>query len=157
MNAHALAGNPTLNVVCAACGATNRVPQDRLSEQPVCGSCRQPLFDGHPIALTEADFERHAGHSDLPLVVDFWAPWCGPCRAMAPAFERAAQTLEPAARFVKVNTDEARVLAMRHGISGIPTIAVIKGGREVARVSGAMDAGRLIAWIRSHLQAEGAP
>jgi len=150
MNDPSPAGN-SVNVVCPQCSATNRVPQDRLSEGPVCGSCKQALFDGHPASLCDDDFERHARHSDLPLVVDFWAPWCGPCRTMSPAFERAARELEPAARFAKVNTDEAPTLAMRHGISGIPTIAVFNRGHEVARVSGAMEASRLIAWIRSNV------
>jgi thioredoxin 2 len=137
------------HVVCPHCHTTNRVPDDRLSEG-LCGQCGQALFDAHPVALTGADFDRHIAKSELPVVVDFWAPWCGPCRTMAPVFERAAKELEPQFRFVKVNTDDEQALAARHGIRGIPTLAIFKGGAEVARVSGVMDAARFTAWVRAH-------
>ncbi|HEX8009654.1 MAG TPA: thioredoxin TrxC [Casimicrobiaceae bacterium] len=142
----------TVNVVCPHCDTVNRVPRERLAEGARCGSCKAPLFDAHPIELAEAAFERHVANSDLPLVVDFWAPWCAPCRMMAPIFERAARALAPHARLAKVNTDQAQELALGLGIRGIPTLAIFKGGKEVARTSGAMDESRFVAWVRSYLQ-----
>jgi thioredoxin 2 len=140
-----------LHVPCPHCGATNRVPAGRLEEHPVCGKCRQPLFEGRPIALDEASFDRYVS-GDLPVVVDFWAPWCGPCRAMAPHFERAAGELEPHVRLAKLNTEEAQSLAARYGIRSIPTLIAFRNGREIARQSGAMDAGALARWVKSALQ-----
>ncbi len=138
------------NVVCPHCHTTSRIEADGLSSQRRCEQCGEALFDGHPVALSGAQFERHITGTDLPVVVDFWAPWCGPCRAMAPVFERAAKEVEPVARFVKINTDEEQALAMRHGIRGIPTLAIFKKGVEVARVSGVIDAARFTAWVRAH-------
>ena len=140
------------NIVCPHCHTTNRVRNDRLSQGDggQCGQCGRALFDAHPVALKDADFDRHLTRSELPVVVDFWAPWCGPCRTMAPVFERAAKELEPRFRFVKVNTDDEQALAARHGIRGIPTLAIFRGGVEVARTSGAMDAARFIAWVRDN-------
>ena len=140
-----------LRVVCAHCSAANRVPRNRLEEAPKCGACKRPLFDGHPVELSAAELDRHLAHGDLPVVVDFWAPWCAPCRAMAPTFERVAQQLEPHARFVKLNTDNDQALASRLDIRGIPTLMVFKNGKEIARVAGAMDAGRFRAWVQEHL------
>ena len=137
-------------VVCPHCHAPNRVAPDRLSEQPRCGSCKQVLFAGEPLTLTATNFDRHIARSDLPIVVDFWAPWCGPCKMMAPAFAQAAKELEPDRRLAKVNTEDEQTLAARFNIRSIPTIAIFQGGREIARQSGAMNAGALTQWIRKH-------
>jgi thioredoxin 2 len=138
-----------LTLACPHCHALNRVPAARAGDRPNCGKCHQPLFPGHPVALDAASFGVHAGSSDLPLLVDFWAPWCGPCRMMAPAFEEAARTLEPQMRLAKVNTEEAQDLAARFAIRSIPTMVLFRGGREVARQSGAMNAAGIVQWARS--------
>ena len=140
-----------LIVVCPHCHASNRVPEERLADGGVCGKCKKPLFAGAPLELTGKTFDQHVGRSDLPIVVDFWAPWCGPCRMMAPAFAQAAQQLEPSCRLAKVNTEAEQQLAARHGIRSIPTLVVFRNGREVARQSGALDAGSLMRWIRTSL------
>jgi thioredoxin 2 len=139
----------TVHVVCPHCQVANRVVAERLRDAQ-CGHCGRPLFEGRPIAVGAAEFERHVGRSDLPVVVDFWAPWCAPCRTMAPVFEAAARELEPQFRFVKVNTDEEPELAARHGIRGIPTLAIFRGGKQTARTSGAMSAPQFIAWVRAN-------
>jgi len=140
-----------VHVVCAQCDAVNRLPRQRLGGGGKCGKCHAALLAGVPLALDERRFATHLGRSDLPLVVDFWAPWCAPCRMMAPAFEEAARQLEPAARLIKVNTEEAQGLAMRYGIRSIPTLAVFRGGQEVARTAGAMDLTGLMAWVRQQI------
>lgn len=136
-------------VVCPHCHTTNRVAGGEMAEAH-CGKCGHLLFDGHPTAVSEADFDRHVTQSDVPVVVDYFADWCGPCKVMAPVYERVARDMEPRARFIKINTDEAQALAGRMRIRGIPTFAVMKGGREVARVSGAMSAGEFRAWVEAH-------
>jgi len=139
-----------VHIVCPHCNTTNRVPAERTGSGPRCGHCHLALFDGHPVELDEAGFDRHVDNSDLPVVVDFWAPWCGPCRSMAPEFEKAAGILEPAVRLVKVNTEVAQNLAQRFNIRSIPTMAMFRGGREIARQSGAMGATAIASWVRSN-------
>ncbi|MET0106605.1 MAG: thioredoxin TrxC [Sedimenticola sp.] len=141
----------SMHIVCPHCDGINRVPQDRLDAGPKCGKCSTPLFNGQPLALSEQRFARHILKSELPVLVDFWAPWCGPCKMMAPAFEEAALRLEPNLRLVKVNTEENQAIAAQFGIRSIPTLALFRQGREVARVSGAMDAGGLVSWVRQNL------
>jgi thioredoxin 2 len=140
-----------LNIVCPHCTATNRVPAERTADQPKCGKCHQRLFDSHPVTLDEAGFQRHIMTNDLPVVVDFWAPWCAPCRMMAPEFEKAAALLEPAVRLGKVNTEEAQQLALRFNIRSIPTMAIFRNGEEKARQSGAMTAAQIASWVRAHV------
>ena len=143
-----------LLVACPACSTLNRFPRERLTEgfAGKCGQCRAPLFTGHPVALNAASFEAHALKSDIPLLVDFWAPWCGPCKAMAPQFDRAASRLEPTMRLGKVNTDEEQQLAGRFSIQGIPTMILFRHGKEIARQSGLMDAGRIESWAAQALR-----
>ncbi len=139
----------SLIVACPHCHSANRLPADRLADGGTCGKCKTRLFAGEPVELAAANFDNHAERSDIPLLVDFWAPWCGPCRSMAPAFAQAAKQLEPEFRLAKVNTEEQQQLAARFGIRSIPTLALFRNGREVARQAGAMDAASLVRWVRS--------
>ncbi len=141
----------SLHLVCPACDAVNRIPAERLNAAPKCGKCHAPVFQGGSVGLDEARFQRHISRSDIPVLVDFWADWCGPCHMMAPAFEEAARRLEPRVRLVKLNTEQAQNLSMQLGIRSIPTLVLFKGGKEVDRVSGAMDPSRLVNWVSPHL------
>lgn len=139
------------HTVCPHCDAVNRVPVTRLGENPKCGKCGKALFTGKPIELTDASFGRHVTRSDVPVVVDFWAAWCGPCKMMAPAFEAAAAELEPEVRLAKLDTERAQATAAQYRIQSIPTLALFRNGREVARQPGAMGVRDIVRWVRSNL------
>jgi thioredoxin 2 len=140
----------TLHIVCPHCSTTNRVRADQLGSAPDCGQCKKALFDGHPAALDEAAFDKQLARSQVPVLVDFWAPWCGPCRMMAPAYEQAAALLEPRFRVAKVNTEAVPSLGARLNIRSIPTLALFVGGREVARQPGALTrAADIVAWAEN--------
>jgi len=138
------------HVVCPHCSATNRLPADRLAASPKCGKCGEKIFSGHPTELTDRSFQKHVDRSDIPVVVDFWAPWCGPCKMMAPAFEQAAAELEPQLRLAKLNTENERATAARVNIRSIPTLVLFRNGREVARQPGAMGAADIVRWIKAN-------
>jgi len=140
-----------LHIVCPHCSAVNRILAARIDDHPNCGKCHQPLFVAHPLELTAETFQQHIGRNDIPVVVDFWAPWCGPCRMMAPAFEQAAARLEPRIRVAKLNTEAEPALAAQFAIRSIPTLALFRGGREVARQPGAMGTADILRWVQERL------
>jgi thioredoxin 2 len=151
MNAAAAMADAFVHVACPVCLKANRVPAARVGDGPKCGGCGTPLLDGKPVALDERSFDAFVGRTDLPVVVDFWAPWCAPCRVMAPAFEAASAELATRARFAKLNTEDTPAIAARFGIRSIPTLAVFRDGREVERISGAMDTRSLVRWVSDRL------
>ncbi len=138
------------HVVCPSCNATNRIPGEKLASSPNCGKCHQPLFVQKPVALNAANFQQHINRNDIPVVVDFWAPWCGPCKMMAPAFEQAAAQLEPTVRLAKLNTEEEQSIGAQLNIRSIPTMVIFQNGREIARQAGAMQAADIISWVRAN-------
>lgn len=138
-----------LHIVCPHCHTTNRVQAAQLGAAPDCGSCHQPLFVGAPVALDAASFDKHITRSHLPVLVDFWAPWCGPCLQMAPAFAQAAKSLEPGLRLAKLDTEAQPQIAARYQIRSIPTMILFEGGQERARISGALGAADIVRWVQS--------
>jgi len=144
-------GGVPMQVVCPQCSAVNRVPEGKAAAEGRCGKCHAALFDGRPVALDASSFERHVSRGDVPVLVDFWAEWCGPCKMMAPVFARAAAALEPSVRLAKLDTEAAPEIAARYGIRSIPTMVLFRGGREVDRTSGAMDLVSLKSWVNGRL------
>lgn len=138
----------TLHIVCPHCDGVNRVLDERLAQRPRCGRCKRALFSAEPLALDTARFDTHLTRSDIPLLVDFWASWCGPCKMMAPAFAQASGQLEPRFRLVKIDTEAEQSLAGRYRIRSLPTLILFRGGREIARQAGAMNAADIVRWVR---------
>jgi thioredoxin 2 len=139
------------HIVWPRCGATNRLRDNKPAREGRCGACHQALFEGHPVAVDAAAFQKHRVANDIPVLVDVWAPWCGPCRSMAPMFEQAAGALEPDVRLLKLNADQEPRVASDLGVAGIPALILLRGGQIIARTAGAMDSRRIVAWTRAQL------
>jgi len=139
-----------IHIVCPSCDSINRLPKDKLSTSGKCGKCKQPLFSGEVVELHAANFNQHIAKNEIPVLVDFWAPWCGPCKMMAPVFAQAAKELQPHIRVAKVDTEAEQQLAAQFQIRSIPTIAIFKNGREISRTAGAMDLQNLISWVKQN-------
>lgn len=143
-------------IVCAACDTVNRVPTLKLDSKPNCGRCKKGLFEGHSTGLTGARLTRHIERNLIPVLIDFWAPWCGPCKAMGPSFERAAGLLEPRFRLLKVDIDSAPDLADSFAIRGVPTMVLMRNGKEAGRTSGAQDTQQIVRWAEQTASAKAA-
>jgi len=142
----------SVHIVCPHCDAVNRLSSQRLADAPVCGKCARELFLAQPVDVSSARFSRHVERNDIAVLVDFWAAWCGPCKMMGPAYQLAAARLEPQVRLLKVDTEQAQDVAARFNIRSIPTLALFRHGREIARQAGAMDTGSIVSWVQSHTQ-----
>ncbi|MFI3187881.1 MAG: thioredoxin TrxC [Methylococcaceae bacterium] len=141
----------TLHLVCPHCDTVNRILAERLNQQPRCGQCKDRLFTGHPLELTGQNFKQHITRNDIPVVVDFWAAWCGPCKMMAPSYAQAAASVEPQIRLAKLDTEREQAIAAQFDIRSIPTLILFKSGREIARAAGAMSTTDIVRWINSHI------
>ena len=141
-----------LHIVCPACSGINRIPANRLNDKPQCGKCHHALFSAHPVELTTKNFQQHLHRNDIPVLIDFWAPWCGPCKTMAPAFTQAARQLEPKVRLAKLNTEAEQTIAGQYGIRSIPTLMLFRNGKELARQAGAMNTRDIVNWAQSQLK-----
>lgn len=144
--------NDSLHIVCPHCHKTNRLPSTRIAERPQCGACQQLLFSGKPIALEQTPFEQHLKNNDIPILVDFWAPWCGPCKIMGPYFEAATTLLEPKIRLIKIDTESQQTLAARYMIQSIPTLMLFLHGKEIAKSSGVMKTQDIVRWVHQHIR-----
>ena len=139
-----------LHIVCPNCSNTNSLPWDKLTDHPVCGKCKQPIFHAHPIELTAYNFNKHLNNDQIPVLVDFWAAWCGPCKMMAPVFEQAAARLEPYVRVAKIDTEKEQGIAAQYNIRSIPTMIIFKNSKEKARQSGVVTLESLISWVQTN-------